>query len=63
MATNGNTDRAGKLTRTVVHLGTDQIAELDELRDDTGLARNTQIRLAVTQYLQRERRRVARDGS
>ncbi len=63
MATNRSTDRAGKLIRTVVHLGREQIAELDTLRDETGLARNTQIRLAVTQYLQRERRRLARDES
>ncbi len=62
MAKNGSTDRAGKLTRTVVHLTNEQIAELDSLRDDTGLARNTQIRLAVNQYLQRERRRLARDS-
>lgn len=45
------------LIRVQVHLGTDQLEELDALVTSTDLARNTQIRRAVDEYLKRARRR------
>ena len=51
-----------KLKRVLLHIGEDQIERLDELADQTRVSRAAHVRLAITEYLRKQKRAQKRDG-